>query len=183
MLFSSYCKQTAWVMFQHVFISVYSSEWRMVDMDRVVSVQQPLWPRLPETHTQLYQPSSTQRRRHLRRARHPEAAVQSSLPRYGIKLQYTHLVVGGKGYRCTEKNEIHKIWYNSVFAYFAVCASTLTCVCVCLSPTYLSLSRSRIHSPTHALVCLHLLIRSFHSLCPRLSCLLCDSGWPVDRVE
>lgn len=62
------------VIFQHILFP-YSSERGMVDMDGVVSVQQPLRPRLPETHSQLYQPRPTQRWRHLWRARHPEAGV------------------------------------------------------------------------------------------------------------
>lgn len=51
-----------------------------------------------------------------------------------------------------------------VCIFRSVCASTLTCVC--LSPTYLSLSRSRIRSHTHALVRLHLPHLPFCSLYP-----------------
>lgn len=67
-----------------------------------------------------------------------------------------------------------------VCIFRSVCASTLTCVCVCLSPTYLPLSRSRIRSPTHALlfVSISLICHFVHSTlaCP-VCCVAVDGLW------
>lgn len=64
-----------------------------------------------------------------------------------------------------------------MFAYFTLFVPPP--LRVCLSPTYPSLSQSRIHSPTHAPICLHLHIcHIVHStlICP-VCCVVVDGLW------
>lgn len=58
------------------------SEWRLVHVDRVVSVQQPLWAGLPEANPQLHQSHPSQWGQHLRGPVCPEAGLYLSLCRY-----------------------------------------------------------------------------------------------------
>lgn len=72
---------------------------------------------------------------------------------------------------------MHKIWCNFEFAYFTLFVPPP--LLVCLSPTYPSLSQSRIYSPTHAPICLHFLIcHIVHStlICP-VCCVVVDGLW------
>lgn len=94
-------------------------------------------------------------------------------PGMDLNLQCAHLEVGGKG---IVTHKIHKIWYSSVFAYFALFVPPP--LRVCLSPTCLEIT-----SPlTRSFVSILLMCHPIHSS-PRQSCLLCGSGWPLDRVE
>lgn len=87
---------------------------------------------------------------------------------------------GWKGYRCTETKYIK---YDT-----NLCLHISLCLClhpyVCVSLSHISSAVKITYPLTHSCTCLssssHL---PFHSLCPHLSCLLCGSGWPVDRVE